>query len=225
VAKRRSAADIAAEMEVVRTDALALTEAEGTDEELEANITRSQELLSQWDELDAEYQAAVAYEKRIEAIRSKALDVRNTESGDGAAPPRYLGGTGPEVKKSVDPFDADPRALSKGEVISRAMMVIDREKRVPISDSNKEHLEYLIHRSEDEDETQFDGSYIARRTLLTESPLYRSAFRKYMRGGIVAFTAEEQRAVEAFQTYEIRRAASENTTTAGGFGIPVKLAA
>jgi len=224
VAKRRSSAEIQAEAEALREEAEELTRSEGTDEQISENIARATELLDDADKLDKEYESAVKLEKRLEAIRSKAADERNTEAGDGASRGKYLGDKGPEFKPQVDPFDTDPRRLDQQQVLSRSMMVIDREKRVPISDENKARLDWLIHRSEEDDEgeTQFDGTYIARRTLLTENPLYRSAFRKYMRlGTSSAFNAEEQRAVAAFQDFELRRAASENTTTAGGFGVPV----
>lgn len=228
MAKRRSSADIQAEMSVIQEQALELESAEGTDEEVAANVERSKTLLTEFDDLDKELADAVEYEKRVEAVRARAFNPANRDGADRDG--KYLGDRGPQFQAKADPFDADPRALPKQEVISRAMAVLDREKRVPISDANKAHLEYLYHRSDDEDDEdgggQFDGSYVARRTLFTENPLYRSAFRKYMRlGQMAAYNADEQRAVAAFQDYELRRAASENTTTAGGFGIPVKLAA
>lgn len=227
MAKRRNAADISAEMEAVRSKAVELTEAEGTDEEVLKNIERANKLLSEFDELEQEYNDATDYEERIEKIRAKSLNRASIESGDGAAHDgKYLGAKGPEYKKEIDPFDGDPRTMSrlpKQDVISRAMTVIEKEKRVPLSDDNRSHLDWLIHRSEnEEEETQFDGSYVALRTLFTENPLYRSAFKKYCRlGAMAAFNHDEQRAVAAFQDFEIRRAASENTTTAGGFGVPV----
>jgi HK97 family phage major capsid protein len=220
VAKRRSSADIQAEMSVIQEQALELESAEGTDEEVAANVERSKALLTEFDDLDKELADAVDYEKRVEAVRSRSLNPANRDGADRDG--KYLGTAGPQYQQKVDPFDTDPRALNKADAISRAMSVIDREKRVPITDGNKEHLEYLIHRSEDEDESQFDGSYVARRTLFTENPLYRSAWQKYMRlGSLAAYNADEQRAIATFQDFEIRRAASENTTTAGGFGVPV----
>src|SRR5262245_54638933 len=55
------------------------------------------DLLSRWDELETERVPLVARAQRLEAIRVKALEERNTESGDGAAPTRekYLGERGP----------------------------------------------------------------------------------------------------------------------------------
>jgi hypothetical protein len=228
VAKRRSSVDIEAELKVIQDELVKLADVEGTDEEVKRALDRSNEMLVQFDELKTELDEARDFEKKVDAVRSLALNPGNREAGDGSDQ-KYLGGSGPQVQRKVDPFDVDPHlvhTLGRSDVISRAMAVIDREKRVPISDENKAHLDWLIHRSEDQEDTQFDGSYVARRTILTENPLYRSAFRKYMRFGVTAaYTADEQRAISAYQDYEVRRAASENTTTAGGFGVPVKLAA
>jgi HK97 family phage major capsid protein len=223
VPKRRSSADIAAEMEVIRAELVKLDEAEGTDEEVEQNLTRANELLGELDELEVERGKAVQYEKRVEAVRSLSLTSGNRESGDGARP---YGDKGPEFKQKTDPFDADPRHLGKQDVISRAMTVIEGEKYVPISEANKAYLDRLVHRSQEanDPEAQFDGSYVARRVLLTENPVYRSAFKKYCRfGNNAAFNAEESRAIAAFQDFEVARAANEGTTTAGGFGVPVMI--
>ena len=185
--------------------------------------TETDDLIARYKALQEEREPLLVRAQNLNAIRTAAKEIARTEPGDGA---RYLGGVAPGFNKNVDPFDIDPVRAPKSEVISRAMMVVDRERRVPVSDGNKAHLDTLIHRSEDQVDGvaggQFDGSYIARRTLMTENPLYRSAFQKYMRlGPNAAFTADEQRAVAQFQEYEVQRAASENTTTAGGFGIPV----
>lgn len=73
------------------------------------------------------------------------------------------------------------------------------------------------------DDEQFDGSYIARRLLITESDAYRSAFHKYMRtslrGQPLVLNASEADAYD--QLDHLERSMSENTTTAGGFGLPV----
>lgn len=221
--KRRSSADISAEMEVIRAELVELSEKDGSDDEVEANITRSKTLLDEFETLDAEKADAEGYEKRVEAVRAKALDTRNVEKGDGAG--KYLGDKGPEVKRSaVNPFEGDVRRAPNSEVISRAMSILDTEARVPITDSNKAHLESLVHRSLDvaDPDSQFDGSYVARRMLLTENPLYRSAFQKYSRfGPMAALTHDEQRAVVDFQEFEVRRAGSEGTSSAGGYGVPV----
>jgi HK97 family phage major capsid protein len=222
-------AEVQTEMQVIK-DRLAeiaqLEDPEGDEiarsKVLEERATETDDLCNRWDALKEQEGPLIARARRLDDVRQYALTAVNTESGDGA----YLGGRGPNFNKKIDPFDADPRTLPKAEVISRSMMVIDREKKVRVTDEAKGHLELLIHRSEDQveglDGGQFDGSYIARRTLLTENPAYRSAFQKYARyGESSVYTAPEQEAISRFREYELSRAAGEVTTTAGGFGVPV----
>lgn len=209
-----------------------MAEPEGDEEVVRAALDERQgevdELLDQWDELDeerkpllAEREKQVARAQRLDAIRAAALNPNRVEPGASQTP--YNGGA-PNVNIRKDPFEEDPRRMGREETISRAMTLIDQEKRVPVTDDNKGHLEWLIKRSMDDDgdEGLFDGQYVAKRLLYTENPLYRSAFRKYVRFGPNAhLNAGESAAVARFQDYEIRRAASENVTSAGGFGIPV----
>lgn len=226
-------AEVQQEMKVIKdrlAEIAAMEDPEGDEvarsKALTERATETDDLIARWDSLKEQEGPLIERARRLEEVRQYALQTANTEPGDGA---RYLGGTGPSFKKNINPFeDIDIARASRSEVISRSLMVVDREKRVPVSADKKAHFEYLVHRSEDEieglDGGQFDGSYIARRTLFTENPMYRSAFQKYIRYGAdagLALTAEEQRAVAAFRQYEVARAASENTTTAGGFGIPV----
>lgn len=220
---------VQAEMQLIRDqieELENLSEPDG-DEALRSQIAneryaKTTSLIDRFKELREEEGPLIERAKELEDIRAAARDIARTESGDGTT--RYMGGQSPNFNKKIDPFDADPRRMNRNEIISRAMTVIDTERRVPISDQNKSHLEWLIKRSEDEDEEggQFDGGYVARRTLYTENPIYRSAFRKYVRMGNMAhYNDNEQKAIAAFQDFELRRAAGEVTTTAGGFGVPV----
>ena len=224
--KRRSSADITAEMEVIRSQINDLVDVEGNDDEVERALAKSQELMVEFEELDKERGDAVDYEKRVALVRAKTLNPANVESGDGATPVKYLD-RAPEVKRSLpDPFEADPRAMSRSDVISRAMTAIEQEKYVEITDANKGWLDQLMHRSaaDDDPESQFDGSYVARRLLFTENQAYRSAFKKYVRlGHLAQYNAREQAAISAFQDSELTRAASEGTNSAGGFGVPVMI--
>ncbi len=230
-------AEVQAEMKVIkdRLAELATMEDPEGDEVARSKAhaeraTETDDLIARWDSLKEQEGPLIERARRLDEVREYALDQTRTESGDGANT-AYRGGN-PYFKKQTDPFEGiDARTAPRSEVISRSMMVIEREKRVRVSDDSKAHIEHLIHRSEDQvdgvDGGQFDGSYIARRTLLTEDPLYRSAFQKYIRFGpeaTLAMTAPEQAAVAKFRQFEqewVARSASENTTTAGGFGIPV----
>lgn len=191
--------------------------------------TETDDLLTRWDEITEERKPLVARAQRLAAVGEAARDMARLENGDGAGPARYLDRSGPAFNKKVDPFEGDLLRMPKDEVVTRARHFIENERRVFISDASRTRLDDWVQRSVEDDDADpdfgFDGGYIARRTLLTESAVYRSAFRKYVSGqDAISLTAEEQAAVAAFQRFEraeLRRAASENVTTAGGFGIPV----
>lgn len=191
--------------------------------------TRVDDIIAQYTELEAKRPDLLKRATDAARIRDAAKDLARVESGDGAVTRGWLGNSGPAVIVKTDPFEGDLLRLPKDEVVTRARHYIEDEKRVWISDANRERLDQWVQRSADDDDADpnygFDGSYIARRALLTENKAYRSAFRKYAAGREIArMSPEEQAAVYAFQTFEdreIRRAGSENTTTAGGFGIPV----
>ena len=171
--------------------------------------------------LQEEREPLVERAQRLLEVR-EAAKTRTRVDGDGS---RYLGGSGPAFNQRKDPFEGDPTTLPRQEVISRAMSVMDREKHVYVPDDGKAQIEQFLRRSgskEEEGTFQLDGSYIARRLLLTENDAYRSAFMKYVRlGSVAAFDPAEQAAVARYQDFEVKRAMGEVTTTAGGFGIPV----
>lgn len=107
---------------------------------------------------------------------------------------------------------------SRGEMRDRAMRVIENEDRasvVELRSDQKDKLDRMIRTRN----TDLDGDYIARRTVLTENDAYRSAYAKSLLRDQVGFTPDEVRALEAFGANESRAASS--TTTAGGFGVPV----
>lgn len=223
-------AEVQAQMDLLRqklAELEELPEPDG-DEALRAQVVEERDkqadnYIAEYKGLEVELGPLIDRAKELDVIRAAARDQTRLEPGDGAA--RYMGGQAPGFNKKVDPFGDDPRRISRQDAISRAMTVIDDEKRVFVSDASKTQLERFLHRSgspEDEGDYQLDGSYIARRTLLTENDAYRAAFQKYCRlGNSAQFNREEQDAVAAYQDFEIKRAVSENTTTAGGFGIPV----
>jgi hypothetical protein len=113
-----------------------------------------------------------------------------------------------------DPY-ADVRRMTNRDALDRALRRLDsRESTTSLSDAAKTQVETIIRRNTD----------VARRILVTETEDYRNAYMKLMTQPEAGsfLSTEERDAVRAFLEY---RAASENTTTAGGFGIPVKLAA
>lgn len=109
-----------------------------------------------------------------------------------------------------DPY-SDVRRLTVREARDRALRRLDsREDASGLSDAAKAQLDKTVRRNTD----------IARRILVTENEEYRNAYMKLMtQPDAAAFLSTEER--DAVRTFLEYRAMSENTTTAGGFGIPV----
>lgn len=109
-----------------------------------------------------------------------------------------------------DPF-ASVRQLTGGELRDRALRKLDsRHDTMHMSDEQKAQVERQIRREPD----------IARRILVTETEAYRTAWMKLVTqpDAPMLLSDEEREAVRGYAEY---RAMAENTTTAGGFGIPV----
>lgn len=111
-----------------------------------------------------------------------------------------------------------------GDVISRAMRVLERDGRHLASES-QDRVDTLLRTEPSE---RYQPRYIAERLIVTENPVYRSAFMNYLsavqNNRPVILTGEESDALRAYDAFErswdISRAMGEVTTTAGGFGIP-----
>lgn len=107
-----------------------------------------------------------------------------------------------------DPY-GDVRRMNTAEARTRALHTLDdRNAAAHLSAAEKDEVERQIRTSSD----------IARRILVTENDDYREAWMKLVTQPHPMLSQEEQQAVRAYNEY---RAASEGTTTAGGFGIPV----
>lgn len=202
-------AEVAAELREIHQ---AVGDAQPTDEQR-----------ARWDELATELGVAPEGDSRgsgllgqiheLEArhalVGRLGQDSRTSESGDGA--------TGaPDLMRQVDPFDgSDPTRLSRGEARDKALKALEsRALSDHLLDRQKEHAERLFRSRT----RNTDGGQIARRLLVTENPHYRSAFMKLVTQPNAVLTAEEGRAVEAFQEF---RAMSIGTDASGGFGVPV----
>jgi HK97 family phage major capsid protein len=110
--------------------------------------------------------------------------------------------------QSDDPY-SDVRRLTIPEARDRALRVLDdRNASAHLKSDQRDHVERQVRGDSD----------IARRILVTEHPDYRAAWQKLVTDPHAILTAEENRAVLAYNEY---RAMSEGVTTAGGFGIPV----
>jgi HK97 family phage major capsid protein len=107
-----------------------------------------------------------------------------------------------------DPY-ADVRRMTVREARDRALRTLDdRLATAHMSTAQKEEVDKQVRQSTD----------IARRLLVTEREEYREAWLKLVTDPQPFLEPDEIRAVRAWNEY---RAMSENTTTAGGYGIPI----
>lgn len=122
----------------------------------------------------------------------------------------------------------NPRGESRAlpAIVDRARRKLDSSEARSLSPESKAHVDHLLRT----DSESCNGPVIAERLLLTENDAYRSAFVNGVAEGSTAlFTPAEAAAVNEFRAFQRRtgetRAASEGTSSAGGYGIPVNLAA
>jgi HK97 family phage major capsid protein len=123
-----------------------------------------------------------------------------------------------EVGGQVPTDDVEVRSLSRSDARDRALKRAEQSgDTVTLTSEQETRLERMIRAGARAD---FDGDYVARRLLLTETDAYRSAFGKAMASATPAWTPDEARAIANFRQFE-ERAASEGTSTSGGYGVPV----
>jgi HK97 family phage major capsid protein len=103
----------------------------------------------------------------------------------------------------------DVRRMNNQEARDQALRRLDdRDSTLHLSADEKDHVAKQIRRNPG----------IARRILVTENEDYRNAWMKLVTNPHPILSAEENRAVLAWEEF---RAMADFTTTAGGFGIPV----
>jgi HK97 family phage major capsid protein len=115
------------------------------------------------------------------------------------------------ISRNPDDAYGDVRRMNNAEARDRALRVLDdRNSSAHLRSDEKDEVERQIRTSTD----------IARRILVTENDAYREAWMKLVtQPNAASFLSDEER--QAVRAYNEYRAASEGTTTAGGFGIPV----
>jgi HK97 family phage major capsid protein len=180
----------------------------------------SEEQQSRWDALETELsetrskveEARAALERRRATVRGLADKAGHSEAGDGAtgAP------KSPEFMRKVEPFDgADVRSLTRREVRDRGLKVLDtKDLTRHLAAEQLEKAEGIL-RTQTPD---LDGGHVARLMLLTENEHYRSAFQQLVSQPVPILSAEEARAVKAYNEF---RAMSGGTDASGGYGVPV----
>lgn len=194
MAKRRSSADIAAELKVIQDELVALSEVDGTEDEVARALDKSNDMLVRFDELKTEHDDAVEYEKKVDAVRSLALNPANRDA------PRA-----PEVMRKTDPY-VELDAVREGyvrpaEVISRAKAAVDLAPRHMSADA-REHVTNLLEAEGKQ------GALIARHMLLTGSEQYHEEFKELIKTRHVG---------------EAIRAAMSLTDANGGYMVPFTL--
>jgi HK97 family phage major capsid protein len=115
------------------------------------------------------------------------------------------------IRLGGDDAYGDVRRMNNAEARDRALRTLDdRNAASHLREDEKVHVERQIRRNPD----------IARRILVTENDDYREAWMKLVTQpqAMGLLTDDERNAMRAYVEY---RAASEGTTTAGGFGVPV----
>lgn len=174
-----------------------------------------------WDALDTEQtevREGIRLAEEVEARAARVADSRAKWQSTQVMPDR-----------NTDPTEGlDFRSVSllpTNELQSRAIAVLDDKR------ENSQHLQHLdpenfgrgdvrakIEKLIRTRSANFNGDYFARLLLLTESPQYRSAFRKLL-SGVPYFSPEEGRALDAVR--EMRVALNITTDGQGGFAVPV----
>lgn len=194
---RRKAAVIKAELDALSAE---LIELDGAESPTEEQIARSTTALGEYDTLTTEHTEAVAYEARMDVIRSAAASPTNRERGAIGAP---------YVQRNVDPYDNFEVVRSgrydDGDVIERAHYAIDKAPK-HMSDEARAHVMSLVQLDPEDENRQ--AVLIARHLLMTGSTEYHRQFREYLRSGYQG---------------ELLRASMTLTDANGGYLVPFTL--
>lgn len=153
-----------------------------------------------------------ADERRTQRIEAKARQERIAEAQARAkAENREVAGASFEFQKKLDPYESDLRMLDAGQQRDAARSILDRPEARHLEADQKEKAETLIGTL---------GSRMARHTVATTRPQYRSAFAKYISGREHLMTNEERLAV---QLVEESRTALALADANGGYAVPALL--
>lgn len=185
----------AEQLEALRSE---IADLDAVQEPTEEQTARFEAAIAEWDELKQAHDGAVERAKKVEAIRSAALEGQVERAFHA-----------PQVMKRTDPFAdlGSVRSLPEDEVKSRALAALEQTSR-GIKD---EHVAEAMRKVEN-----VEGA--ALHVLATSSEAYRSAFLEWGRsGGQPVYTPEQAAAVQA------ARALAVGTGSTGLFTIPTLL--
>lgn len=178
-----------------------------------ADTELSDEAQREWDTLVSERpeveKRIAAVEKRIDWLRELAQNPENVTHGTDRGTPAF--------HRRVDVHDVEGLRMAsnsseefRGRLRDNALRFIETAKfaRVVSRERAQDRASELIETYDDED------GWLAKRMLLTGSPLYERAFGKYLRHqGMAALDTEEQRAMSL----------GGSAGADGGFAVPVQL--
>jgi len=134
----------------------------------------------------------------------------------------------PQHMTRVMPFDDDVMRLSDDQVRDRALKALETRGK-HLDSGQQDQLDMLLRAKISEQSPNVNGTYVAKRMLITESDDYRSAFAQFINAGLRGRTpvltgpeAEAFRALEALDAAEFR-GMSEGSVAAGLAGVPVTI--
>lgn len=162
----------------------------------EDDAARSEALVAEADELRQARVDAIERRKRIEGAHERAK-----KEG------REVKGASFQIQKQADPYATDIRMMDSGELRDSARKILDQYEASHLRANQKENVERLL---------AHHGDRLARATISSSRPEYRSAYQKYITGNGDLLTNEEKRAVS-----EVRAAGLGDTS--GGYAVPVLL--
>ncbi|MGH3097900.1 MAG: phage major capsid protein [Streptosporangiales bacterium] len=202
--KRKSAEELAGELGAIRSELLDL---DGVEEPTGEQVTRSTELLDQYETKKSEHDEAVRYERQIDGIRDAAANPANRESE-----------RSPQVQTRTSPFgDLDAvrsHQVSGSDLRARALTAIEQAPG-HMSDDQRGAATGLVERGD-------RHGRISRHMLLTGSDGYSRAFEQILTGAQPwSLAPDEQEALRIASDHN--RAMNEGTNSAGGYLVPFHL--
>ena len=158
-----------------------------------------------WQDLNAERDAVKPEHDKLEARAARAQEIRGKTYAEIKGTPQFRTPVAEVLGKDI-------RSLEVKVARDAALRILEnRDTAGHLAPNQVDAVERHVRKNDD----------IARRMIVTENDAYRSAFHTFMAEGAnaAAFLDDEERV--AIRRYYEYRAASEGTTTAGGFAVPV----
>jgi hypothetical protein len=169
-------------------------------------LTEAEE--ERWEDLNSEIAELQPAHDKLEARAVRAQEIRGKTYAEVHGMPQFRAPQAEVLTKDI-------RTLEVKVARDAALRVLEnRDSHYALATNQVDAVERHVRKNDD----------IARRIIVTENDGYRSAFHKLMEdnNAAVYFDDDERAAMRRYYEY---RAASEGTSSAGGYAIPVKLAA